>query len=124
MLQFLQFAAAGSLGTSAHYGLLYYLFDKTAYCSVILASVLGFICGALVNFHLSRFWVFRSPVPYIPALLKFLCLAALGLIVHTLCMTVMIEKLNWTHWLSQVLTTLFLLISNFLLSRFWIFKEK
>ena len=124
MMQFLQFAAAGGLGTSAHYGVLYYLFDKSAVCSVILASIVGFACGAMVNFHLSHFWVFRSGVAYLPALAKFLCLAALGLIVHTLCMGVMISQLNWYHWPSQILTTHFLLIANFLLSRFWIFKEK
>ena len=51
--QFLRFAGAGIFGTTAHYLVLLGLVELAG-TNAVLASFIGFICGALVNYTLSR----------------------------------------------------------------------
>ncbi|MGH8744647.1 MAG: GtrA family protein [Burkholderiales bacterium] len=121
--QFLRFAGAGTIGTTAHYLVLLALVELAGF-NAVLASFLGFVCGALVNYNLSRRYIFNSALPHRQALLKFLSVALVGLCMNTLIMSVGVETLGLHYFLVQLAATGMVLIWNFAGNKFWTFREK
>ncbi|HVS27614.1 MAG TPA: GtrA family protein [Burkholderiales bacterium] len=121
--QFLRFAGAGIFGTTAHYLVLLGLVE-IAGINAVAASFLGFVCGALVNYALSRRYIFNSALPHRQALLKFFGVALVGLCLNTLIMLVGVETLGLHYFLVQLAATGMVLIWNFAGNKFWTFREK
>lgn len=121
--QFLHFAVAGAIGTGVHYCVLIALVQLADFASVV-ASFLGYIAGALTNYLLSRYYVFRSTVPHYEALAKFFIVALIGLVLNTLVMAVGVYLLNWYYIVAQVAATVLVLLWNFAGNKLWTFREK
>jgi putative flippase GtrA len=121
--QFLRFAGAGAIGTGVHYCVLIALVQLASFASVV-ASFLGYIAGALTNYLLSRYYVFRSTVPHYEALAKFFTVALIGLVLNTLVMAAGVYLLNWYYIVAQVAATVLVLLWNFAGNKLWTFREK
>ncbi|MGH8750099.1 MAG: GtrA family protein [Burkholderiales bacterium] len=119
--QFLRFAGAGVFGTAAHYLVLLILVELAA-ANPVTASFLGFLCGALVNYTLSRRYIFESAAPHRQALIKFLGVALVGLALNTLIMSAGVG-LGLHYLLAQIIATGLVLMWNFAGNKFWTFKE-
>ncbi len=120
--QFLRFAGAGAIGTAAQYLVLLSLVELIG-AHPVAASVLGFVCGALINYAMSRRYIFSSRLPHRQALLKFLTVALIGLCLNTLIMSVGVENLRFHYLLSQIIATGLVLVWNFAGNKFWTFRE-
>lgn len=88
-----------------------------------LASGIGYMCGAVVNYLLNYFFTFESGKSHAEAATKYFSLLGIGFCINTGLMAELVHQLGWNKWYAQILTTGIGLIYNFLGSRFWAFKE-
>ncbi len=119
--QFASFMAVGAVGTAAHYSALIALV-QIAGVNPVPASGVGFIVGALVNYALNYRLTFRSTKQHRESMPKFFIVAALGLVLNTALMVLLIESLKLYYLVGQVIATAIVLLWNFTANRLWTFK--
>ncbi|WP_332670090.1 GtrA family protein [Aromatoleum sp.] len=117
-----RFAAAGAVGTLAHYTLLLGLVEGGGVRPVV-GSVAGFVLGALVNYALNRRLVFRSDRAHVEALPRFFAVAGVGLLWNALLMYGFTALLGLHYLLAQVVTTGLLLIWHYVGNARWTFRR-
>lgn len=121
--QFLSFALIGLLGTAAHFLVLYALVSRLDF-GPVLASSVGAVTGALVNYGLNYRLTFRSRKRHLDALPKFLAVAGGGWLLNGALMAILLSRLDIHYLLAQVVVTGIVLVWNFLANRFWTFGER
>lgn len=120
--QFLQFASVGAIGTAVQYGVLYGLVEWLG-SNPVLASAIGMILGAITNYILNYVYTFNSTKKHAETAPKFFTVAAFGLALNTSMMALAIQHWQLHYLLAQVLSTLLVLVWNFLANRYWTFRE-
>jgi len=118
-IKFILFAAVGVVGTSAHYLLLYQLVESYA-VNVVIASCYGAVAGMCVNYGLNYILTFNSQQSHLRAFPKFAAIASIGFGLNMGLMTLLTAQLYYLY--AQILTTLLVLIWNFLGNSLWTFK--
>jgi len=121
--QFFSFAFVGAIGTTAHYAVLIVLVHL-AHALPVVASVCGFVTGALVNYILNYRFTFRANSPHPETAAKFFTVALVGLLLNTLIMAFLTEYLSFHYLPAQVAATGTVLLWNFACNRLWTFPEK
>jgi putative flippase GtrA len=119
--QFLRFGAVGVVGTACHYVVLIALVQGGG-SGPVLASTLGAMVGALVNYVLNRRLTFASDRPHREALPRFMTVAAAGFVLNAVIMKILTD---WPlHYVfAQVVATIAVLVFNFLANRWWTFRK-
>ena len=121
--QFIRFAGVGILGTIAHYTTLLALV-QTMNVNAVISSCIGFVAGALVNYHLNYRYTFRSAKRHSEAMVKFFTIALIGLLINAFIMYCSVEILRFQYLLSQMAATAVVLFWNFTGNRSWTFRER
>jgi putative flippase GtrA len=119
--RFVTFAAVGVLGTASHYLVLVLAVELVA-VDPVLASFLGAVTGAVINYFLNHAITFKSTVAHRQGLPKFLMVAASGLALNTGSMALLFDVAGLHYVLSQVLATGAVLVWNYLGSALWAFR--
>jgi putative flippase GtrA len=88
----------------------------------VISSTLGFIIGALINYALSYYYIFRSNSSHPHTIAKFFTVAILGLGLNTLVLSSAIYGLTLHYLVGQVLATGIVVIWNFVGNRWWTFR--
>jgi putative flippase GtrA len=121
LVQFLKFAAAGTIGTACHYATLVIWVEALGW-AVTPGALAGYCVGALVNYGIARRVVFSSRRPHAAALPRFALTAALGAAINTSIVGLLFHA--GLHYLvAQVLATAVVLLWNFVVNRNWTFTE-
>ena len=120
--QLSRFGAVGAVGTGAHYALFLALIH-TADADPVAASAAGATLGACVNYVLNYRYTFRSARRHREALPRFFAVAAAGLLLNTTLMAILIDGLGVHYLIAQIVTTLGVLLWNFLANRHWTFGK-
>ncbi len=118
--QFLRYAAAGAAGTAAHYLVLVVLVQAAAVGAVV-ASTLGAIAGALVNYRLNHRYTFDSDKPHAHALPRFALVALAGIAVNATVLALMLAYVTSHYLLAQLVATAVVLLAGFAINRAWTF---
>jgi len=113
---------AGGVGTAVQYTILILLVNHLD-INAVLASSIGFLLGALVNYNLSYFWVFKSNKSHKETSVKFLITASLGFLLNFCIMFSLFEVFKLHYLFSQVVATGSVLVWNFLVNHFWTFNN-
>lgn len=119
--QFLSFCALGTVGTFAHYLVLVSGVELGG--DPVVSSTLGVIVGALVNYVLSYYYVFRSNNSHPRTITKFFTVAVFGLGLNALVLSSAIYGLRLHYLVGQVLATGIIVIWNFVGNRWWTFRK-
>ena len=119
--QFARFCLAGSVGTAVHYSVLLAFVHFQG--SPMIGSIAGFVFGALVNYVLNYQYTFQSEKPYPETLAKFLTTACVGLMLNILIMGLLIRLLAMHYFVSQLLSTLGVVLWNFTANLLWTFRR-
>lgn len=90
---------------------------------VVVASSIGFSISFLINYLLNRSFTFKSHVPHLTAFPKFMVVAGIGLGTNAVLMIIFYQLLGIYYLLAQMMTTGFVMVSNYLLHRYWSFKN-
>jgi putative flippase GtrA len=121
LLRFAVFAALGAVGTLVHYAVLIGLVE-TALAGPALATALGAVVGALVNYGLSRRLAFKSTRAHREALPRFLLVAGIGIVLNPLLLAGLLAATSWPYLACQGLVTLGLLAVNYAIHSRWTFR--
>jgi putative flippase GtrA len=119
LIHFIAFALVGVIGTAAHYSVLYVLVEYYA-ISPVMASGWGALAGLFINYVLNYRLTFKSTQSHRQTFPKFAAIALLGLAVNLVLMSLLTPR--FYYLLAQIITTLVVLIWNFLANRFWTFQ--
>jgi putative flippase GtrA len=119
--QFSKFAAVGAVGTLFHYLLLIALVSGFSVLPV-LATSCGAVLGALVNYWLNRVFTFQSERQHREALPRYLLMASVGLGLNALLLGALVSQ-GMHYLVAQLLATGFILMTNYIVSRKWIFPQ-
>jgi putative flippase GtrA len=120
--QVLKFIVVGVFGNILNY-LVFLFFFKIIEINYLIAGVIGFVSPLPILFFLNRNWTFQSNVKTSRMSLYFLT-NFLGLGVHSSTQFIVFEFLGVPKVFSQLLGQISSATMNFLLSKFYIFKEK
>ena len=133
--QFLKFMFFGAVSSAANfivYNLTLLGFDLVQWCwdyNYLVAQVVGFYVSVLVTFLLCRRFVFNSPaeqaVPWLHALVKmYLVYSFTGIVVNSLLSLLWVQVLHIPKEVVSILNDMCAGPINFLLNKFWSFREK
>jgi len=119
----LRFGAASLLGTAAHY-LVMVAIVEGGIARPTLATAVGFLVGALVNYRYARRWAFpESQAPHGEALTKFLIIAGSGWFLNTLIVYLLTETAGVPYLLAQVAATALLFFWHYSANHLWTFGK-
>jgi len=121
--QFITFASVGTIGTAGHYLTLFilvqiFLFDP------VLATTLGFIVGALINYQLNYKITFKSNKSHYETMIKFFTIAILGGVLNSFLMFSGLKFTPLNYFIIQIMATIIVLTLNFVFNKIWTFSEK
>jgi putative flippase GtrA len=119
LIKFIIFASVGVIGTSAHYLLLYQLVESYA-VNAVTASGYGAVAGMCVNYGLNYVLTFNSQQSHLRTFPKFAVIAGIGFGMNMGLMTLLTAQFYYLY--AQILTTVLVLIWNFLGNSLWTFK--
>ncbi len=121
--RFIKFTGVGAIGTIAHYITLACLVQLITNVNIVLASSVGALIGAVVNYLLNYRFTFESDKRHTEAFGKFFTIASLGFVLNGLFMALLTQNLDIYYLLAQIVTTGIVLIWNFLGNYYWTFRE-
>jgi len=121
MSQFLRFILVGGTGTLLHYLVLSALV-LLASASPGAASAVGACAGACANYWLNYRFTFSSTRPHREMAPRFMAVAAVGAVLNGVIVS-QLSGLGMHFLLAQIIATCTILVSNFLISKKWIFQK-
>ena len=119
LIKFFVFATVGVVGTAAHYLVLYQLVESYG-IDPVTASGCGAIAGLIVNYLLNYILTFKSQQSHLKAFPKFALIAGIGFSLNLGLMTLLTPHFYYLY--AQIVTTLLVLIWNFLGNSLWTFR--
>lgn len=118
--EFLKFAMVGGIGTLAHYTVLILLVE-TNLAGVLIASTLGFVLGAIVNYLLNYKYTFRSAKKHTDVFWKFMFIATCGAALNYALLFMGVSLLHIQYLIVQLFATASVLIWNYTGNKLWSF---
>lgn len=121
-LQGLRYLLVGGLSFIVDFGLLW-IFRELLDMYVWLASALAFAASFAVNFTLQKYFAFASSTQKPFALWRYSALVVINLILTSAL--VQLFALTGVGWeLGKIIVTLMMVIWNFFLYRYWVFRTQ
>ncbi|MFM0372933.1 GtrA family protein [Paraburkholderia aspalathi] len=122
--RFFRYGVVGAAGTFVQYLILTGLVEGGPSFNPVLASTIGAIVGAGINYWLNYRFTFRSDRRHSSALPKFLTTATAGMAINAGLMDVLVIRLQVRYLLAQVIATVFLVGTTFIINSIWTFNHK
>ena len=120
--QFLRFLLVGGGCTVLQY-LVMYLMIKWRGLDFALASNIGYLAGAVVNYSINRVFTFESETAYGRGLLKFILLVLVALVLNYTIVRILTTQFRVHVVIAQILATGTTLFWNFFGSRLFVFPD-
>jgi len=120
---FILYGMVGALATPAHYLTLILLVEAGG-VGPVLATSLGSVVGALVNYVLNYHYTFKSSKAHLDAGPKFFTVALNSGILNALLVYLGVDLLCGHYLLVQIGATLIVFLANFVLNSAWTFREE
>lgn len=122
--QFGRFLIVGCSSALIEIGILIMLVERMA-ASYLNANVIAFVITNLLNYSLSRIWVFTSDNnKVLSEFLTFILFVSVGLGINQLFLWVFVEYGQLDYKVSKVIAIAFTVIWNFLTRKHLVFKNK
>jgi putative flippase GtrA len=118
--QFGRFLLVGGFSTLLQYLILAFLV-QTAGTDPVMASSVGYVLSAVVNYDLNYRLTFRSRVPYFGGMGRFALVHAVGFLLNGMIMAVGTKALGLHYLAAQIAATVVVLFWNFFANRRWTF---
>jgi putative flippase GtrA len=120
--QFRRFAMVGALCAALQY-LLLAAGVEWLEMDAVVASVLGYLASAGVNYLLNRRYTYASGASHARLVWRFVTVLAVGLALNALFMALLQGYLHWQYILAQLFATAVTLLWNFCAHRHWTFSR-
>ncbi len=120
--QILKFGLVGGMAFVIDYALLY-LCTEFLHIHYLLSSIISFTISVIFNYILSIKWVFDVKKKQdVRDFVIFIILSVIGLVINSLIMYVMVEVFGVYYMLSKIVSTVVVMVYNFITRK--IFVEK
>jgi putative flippase GtrA len=116
--QLARYAGVGTIGTIIHFTVLSLLSNSI---DPVVASTVGAIAGCLVNYRLSRSFVFETRRNTQSTFAKFIIVTIASIGLNAAAMTAFLP--HWPILISQLLATGLVLLSGHAMNNLWTFRE-
>lgn len=120
--RFVVFSAVGAVGATAHY-LVLIVFHESLDVNPVIASAMGSIVGAFVNYLLNYHVTFESDVAHGSVMPKFYLIATVGFLLNILIMWQMVRYFEIHYIASQLVATGVVLAWGFAGNSIWTFNK-
>ena len=117
-----RYGVVGIVGTPAHYLTLILLVEAGG-IEPVYATIVGSAVGALVNYLLNRRYTFKSAKAHLDAGPKFFMVALGTGILNAVLVYLGVDLLDMHYLFVQIVATLIVFLSNFILNSAWTFRE-
>jgi putative flippase GtrA len=118
--QFTLFSLVGVAAAVGHYGTLIAL-TGSGTTGPVVASLAGYILGAIISYALNYRYTFRSAKGHREALIKFLIVAGVGFVLNGLAMALLTGPVALHYLLAQFVATVVVMVWTFTANRGWTF---
>jgi putative flippase GtrA len=119
--QFMRFSGVGAVSAIGHYGLMIVLVQSFQ-VGAVAASIAGSLLGAVINYCLNYRFTFHSNKRHRESVTKFAAVALTSVLVNSIFMWVGVDLMEAPYLLSQLVTTVLLLLWSFSANRLWTFR--
>lgn len=90
-----------------------------------IAATIAFVIAATFSFWINRYWTFQvTGVQIKTEYIKFVLVAAGGLLWTLLFLFIFIDKFYWHDLVAKIITVVLVVNWNFWLQKYWTFKAK
>lgn len=123
-LQFFRYGFVGGWATVADWGVLY-LLTEWAKVHYLVSGVIAFVVGLLVNFLLSKKFVFSGEKNTHSSSTEFVVYAiigVIGLIMTEIIMYVLTDILNWYFMIPKIIATGVVFVWNFMARKIVLYR--
>lgn len=117
--QFGKFAGSGLMGTLCHYAVLFGLVNH--HIPPLAASSFGMAAGAVIVYLANYYMTFSSYRRHIDVIKRFLPMLGVGFCLNGLILFGVMEYLEFSLAVSQVIATSGQFLFGFIISRQWVF---
>lgn len=116
------YSLVGGAGFLAYLLLFAGLVELSGYPPVVAAAV-AFVPVLLATYYLNHLVIFHSRRTHREALLRYVAVAGFGFVINVGTIYIGSELLGWWYGYAQLLSCVLVPVSNFLLSRAWVFGD-
>ncbi|NDK08396.1 glycosyltransferase [Candidatus Gracilibacteria bacterium] len=121
---FIKYGIVGLSGTAIDIGSLYIFVDLLG-INLYIGVTLSFILAVINNFLLNKIWTFRDKsIKYKRQFAKFFIVSIIGFSLTMACMYVLVDILQIYYIYSKIITSIIVVLWNFLGNKYWTFKSK
>ncbi len=124
LLQFFRYAFVGGWATIADWGMLYLLTEGVR-LHYLISGVIAFMIGLLVNFLLSKKFVFSGEKNKHSSSTEFVVYAIIGVIglaMTEIIMYILTDILNWYFMIPKIIATGVVFVWNFMARKIVLYK--
>jgi putative flippase GtrA len=121
--QFFTFGGVGAIATALQY-LILVTFAEVLDVNAVVASTIGYISSALLNYILNYRFTFASKIPHAVAIHVFALVVVVGLILNAGIMYVLLHAFNLNYIVAQVFATGVVFLWNFFAHRHFTFGSR
>ena len=114
IIQFIRYFFVGGIAAAFNIGTLY-LISEFLNFNLVIANIIAFIIGLLVNYFLSKKFVFTddNTMNKLFEIMMYIIIGVLGLIFDTLVLWILTRKFKIYYMISKIISTLLTFIWNF-----------
>ena len=116
----------GGLTTLINYAS-YFVFSRVFGLSVVISTILAWIMAVIFAYITNKIWVFKSVGNGIKKLFReavsFLGARVFSGILDVSIMAIFVDGLQYNDIVIKILSNIIVVIVNYVLSKFWIFKK-
>lgn len=121
--QFVKFGLVGASSTAIDWSI-YLILTRFGQVYYLTAKIISFLFSVINSYVWNRRWTFRSKDPKkLHQFSKFLVVAGVGLGLNSLIMYLVVSQLRLHDIIGLVLSTAIVMFWNFLVNKFWTFRE-
>lgn len=103
----------------------YTVFDVQIVWQNAAVNVIGWVFGVIFAYFTNRKYVFKSTEPDMwTEFIQFSAGRVGTLLLDVACMYLLVNLMNWDYAVSMILVSVLVMIGNYVLSKFFVFKEK
>ena len=92
--------------------------------AIVFSSFLARFVSSLVNYYLNKYFVFKYKKEDKKAIFKYFLLVLINITISSLLVEFIYSILRFNATVIKVIIDILIFISNFLIQKFWIFKNK
>ncbi len=121
--KFIRYAIVGLFGTFTHVGLLI-LFVEWLFLPPVFSSSTAFIIVVIISYCLNYRWTFNAKSKHKTALFRYGTVSLIGFLLNLAIMFFLVDILQLWYLFGQMISAIFVSISNFTLNSKWTFKAR